>query len=117
MKRYKDTVTVVLRRNVEGASGRLTPEVIGHVTVIGRMHESTTDDITSVTAAGETGRGVLTIKRFTCASYPGDDLSQVIADGVLYNIVGEPKRHRGSRRTRRDVVTLKQAGVVRGARG
>ena len=114
----KDTVTVILRETREGASGRLVPVEVGRVTVVGRMHESTSTDIQDVAAVGEAGVGVLTLKRFTCRHYPGDDLSQVIdAEGVKYNVAGEPKRHRASRRTRRDAVLLRQTGVKRGIRG
>lgn len=110
-----DVVVCVLRENREGERGRLVPVEIGRVSVPGRMQQSTTDDISAYAAAGETG--VLNMKRFYCRSFPGDDLSQVIdSEGVLYNVVGEPKRHRGSTRTARDVVTLRQASVKRGLR-
>lgn len=110
-----DVVVCVLRENREGERGRLVPVEIGRVSVPGRMQQSTTDDISAYAAAGETG--VLNLKRFYCRSFPGDDLSQVIdSEGVLYNVIGEPKRHRGSTRTARDVVTLRQASVKRGLR-
>ncbi|CAM2928749.1 hypothetical protein LA343_11525 [Corynebacterium falsenii] len=110
-----DRVVVLLRENREGERGRLEPVVVGRTAVDGRLQESSSADIQSYAAAGESG--VLNMKRFYCRTFPGDDLSQVIdADGVLYNVVGEPKRHRGSRRTARDVVYLKQAGVKRGVR-
>lgn len=109
------TVTVVLREMRDGDRARQVPVETGRVTVYGRLQESSTEDITAAAAAGETG--VLTIKNFICSRFPGDDLSQVIdGDGVLYNVVGEPKRHRGSRATARDVVRLREAGVVRGGR-
>ncbi|MGO2665703.1 hypothetical protein ACTXK0_05260 [Corynebacterium variabile] len=108
-------VVVILREMVEGERGRLVPTETGRVNCYGRLQESSTEDITAAAAAGETG--VMTIKNFITAHFPGDDLSQVIdGDGVLYNVVGEPKRHRGSRATSRDVVRLRQAGVVRGVR-
>lgn len=110
-----DRVVVLLRENREGERGRLEPVVVGRIAVEGRLQESSSADIEAYAAAGETG--VLNMKRLYCRSFPGDDLSQVLdADGVLYNVVGEPKRHRGSRRTARDVVYLKQAGVKRGVR-
>lgn len=110
-----DRVVVLLRENREGERGRLEPVVVGRVAVDGRLQESSSADIEAYATAGESG--VLNMKRLYCRSFPGDDLSQVLdADGVLYNVVGEPKRHRGSRRTARDVVYLKQAGVKRGVR-
>lgn len=110
-----DRVVVLLRENREGERGRLEPVVVGRIAVEGRLQESSSADIEAYATAGESG--VLNMKRLYCRSFPGDDLSQILdADGVLYNVVGEPKRHRGSRRTARDVVYLKQAGVKRGVR-
>lgn len=115
LRQGKDTVVVLLRENREGERGRPVPVVVGRVSVTGRMQESTTADIEALAAAGE--RQVLNLRRFICRSFPGDDLAQVIdGDGVLWNVVGEPLRHRGSRRTTRDSVTLRQAGVKRGVR-
>lgn len=83
------------------------------MTVFGRLQESTVDDIQAYTGAID--HGVLHMKRFYCAVFPGDDLSQVLdEDGRLYDVVGEPKHHHGSRRTRRDSVMLRQVAVVRG---
>lgn len=108
-------VTVILRERMEGARGRMEAVETGRVTVWGRIQQSRTEDIEALAAAGETQ--VLNIRRLYCRSFPGDDLSQVVdVEGVLYNVVGEPKRHRGSRRTARDVVTLRQAGAKRGLR-
>lgn len=105
-------VHVILRRHVEGKHGRLVAEEYKRVTMTVRMQQSTTDDITAYAAAGE--RGVLNLKRLYCQRFPGDDLSQVIdTDGVVYEVVGEPKRHRGSAGTTRDVVTLRQTAVLR----
>lgn len=108
-------VTVILRENQMGERGRLIPVEKERVTVYGRLQQSTVDDVQTVAASGDTA--VMNLQRFYCRSFPGDDLSQVIdEEGVLYNVVGEPKRHRGSRRTQRDVVQLRQAGVKRGQR-
>lgn len=109
------TVIVVLRERVMGDRGVKVPREVGRVTVDGRLQESSSEDIVATATAGE--EGVLSMRTFICSRFPGDDLSQVIdGDGILYNVVGEPKRHRGSRRTSRDVVRLKQAGVKRGVR-
>lgn len=111
----KDACVVILRENREGERGHPVPTEVGKVLVTGRFQESTTSDIQAYAAAGETQ--VLTMKRFICRRFPGDDLSQIVdKDGVLWSVVGEPKRHRGSRRTARDVVLVKQAGVRRGIR-
>ncbi|RAV34253.1 hypothetical protein [Corynebacterium heidelbergense] len=110
-----DRVVVVLREMRPGKRGVDVPTEIGRVSCLGRMQESTSTDVQAYAAAGETG--VLNLKRFYTRVFPGDDLSQVIdADGVLWNVVGEPKRHRGSRGTARDVVALRQSGVRRGVR-
>lgn len=111
-----DAVVVILREHREGPRGRMEPVEVGRVRCVGRMQQSTVEDITAFAAAGE--QQVLNLQRFYCRHFPGDDLSQVIGEnGVLYTVVGEPKRHHGSRRTQRDVVTLRQTGVERGVRG
>lgn len=108
-------LVVILREKKPGERGVLVPTETGRVRCDGRLQESTSDDIQTAAAAGE--NGVLSMKTLICRRFPGDDLSQVIdGDGVLYNVVGEPKRHRGSRATARDVVSLRQAGVKRGVR-
>lgn len=110
-----DEVIVILREEVEGSRGAKEKVEVGKVRLSCRVQESTTDDIQNAAAAGE--EGVLHMKTLRCARFPGDDLSQVVDEhGTLFNVVGEPKRHRGSRRTQRDVVTLKQAGARRGVR-
>lgn len=109
------SVVVILREMQEGDRGRLVPTEIGRVACHGRLQESSSEDITVAAAAGETG--ILSMKTLITRCFPGDDLSQVLdGDGALYNVVGEPKRHRGSRATARDVVSLRQAGTKRGAR-
>ena len=116
--RSPDTVVVILRENREGDRGHAVPVEVGRVVRSGRLQESTVDDVQTVLAAGVTDRRVLSMKTFICADFPGDDLAQVEdADGVVYDVVGEPKRMRGSQRTARDVVRLKSTGVVRGLRG
>lgn len=116
--RSPDTVVVILRENREGDRGHLVPVEVGRVVRHGRLQESTADDVQTVLAAGVTDQRVLSLKTFICADFPGDDLAQVEdAAGVVYDVVGEPKRMRGSRRTHRDVVRLKSTGVVRGLRG
>lgn len=112
----KDRAVVILREHREGERGFPVPTEIGKVVVAGRFQESSSSDIQAYASAGE--KQVLNLKRFICRRFPGDDLSQVIdGDGVLWNVVGEPKRFRGSRRTSRDAVLLRQAGVKRGLRG
>lgn len=107
-----DKVTVILRRMEETPTsrGRKVPVETGRVECWGRLQESSTEDITAYAAAGEAG--VLHTRRFYTRSFPGDYLSQVVdAAGRVYEVVGEPKQHRGSRRTARDVVVLKQKGA------
>lgn len=119
--RTKDKVTLILRHNEEGATGRFEPVEDTRITAFGRMNESSTTDIQDVTAAGEVGVSVLTMKRLTLTGrYIGiaDDLTQVIdAAGVKYSVVGEPKRHRGFRATQRDVLLLRATAAGRGVRG
>lgn len=115
LRRGKDNAVVILREHRAGERGRLIPVEIGQVVVEGRFQESTISDIEAMAAAGE--QQVLHTRRFICRRFPGDDLSQVLdSEGVLWNVIGEPKRHRGSRRTARDSVLLRQAGVKRGVR-
>lgn len=106
-------VTVVLREMQVGKHGRLVPVETGRVECWGRIQPATTEDIAGLASAGETQ--VLNMKNFFCRFFPGDDISQVIDHtGTIYNVVGEPQRHRSSRRTSRDVVKLKQTSVNRG---
>lgn len=115
LRRGKDSCAVILREHREGERGFPIPVEVGAVHVVGRFQELESSDVIASAASGE--RQVLNLRKFICRNFPGDDLSQVLdADGVLWNVVGEPKRHRGSRRTSRDVVFLRQAGVKRGVR-
>ena len=108
---------MILRENREGDRGHVVPVEVGRVVCHGRLQESTAEDIQTTVAVGVTDQRVLSMKTFICSDFPGDDLAQVEGrDGTLYDVVGEPKRMRGSRRTRRDVVRLKSTGVVRGVR-
>lgn len=112
LRRGKDMVTVILRENRVGPRGVKDTVPIGEVDVLGRMQQVSSSDVQAFAAAGESQ--VLQLKRFYCRSFPGDDLSQVVdGDNIIYNVVGQPQRHIGSRRTARDVVTLRQAGVKR----
>ena len=117
----KDKVTLILRGNVVGESGRLEPRELSRVTAYGRMNEASSTDIQDITSAGEVGTSVLTTKRLTLhGQYTdiADDMTQVIdASGIKYNIIGEPKRHRGFRATRRDVLLLRAVKAGRGVRG
>lgn len=119
--RTKDKVTLILRHNEEGETGRIEPVEDTRITAFGRMNESSTTDIQDITAVGEVGVSVLTTKRLTLAGkYIGiaDDLTQVIdAAGVKYNVIGEPKRHRGFRAIQRDVLLLRATAAGRGVRG
>lgn len=108
-------VQVVLREMRKGTTGHLSPVEVGRVLVWGRLQQSSTDDISAVSASGD--QAVLNLKRFYCRDFPGDDLSLVVdGEGVTYQVVGEPKRHRGSRGTARDSVLLRQQSVKRGIR-
>lgn len=106
-----DKVTVVLHERRE-VRGRMQTVETGRVECYGRLQESSSEDIATYASAGE--QGVLSMRRLYTRRFPGDDLSTVIdGDGVSYAVVGDPKRHQGSRRTRRDVVTLRKKGLVR----
>lgn len=108
-----DRVTVILRERVEGEKGRSVEREVSRCTVFGRMQESNSEDLQVFAAAGE--QGIKVLRRFYCAAFPGDELSQVKdSHGDLWSVVGSPKRHRGSRRTRRDSVLLKRIGTGRG---
>ncbi len=98
------TVTVVLRREVKDRRGKMVPEEVGRVLCRGFLQESSSSDVERY--AG-TGVAVADLRRFiTMEGFPGDANSLVVADGVIYEVVGAPKRHRNSRATAHDAVTL-----------
>lgn len=99
-----DTVTVILREVVTDSRGHHVPQEVGRVLCRGMVHVSTQADVERY--AG-TGMAVQDMRRFVTREFPGDDVSQVIlSDGVVYDVVGAPKRFRNSRMTSRDVVML-----------
>lgn len=109
-----DRVAVIKRERVEGKNGRRVFREVGRETIFGRIQEASTEDLQAFAAAGE--QGVKHLRRFYCAGFPGDNLSLVKdSGGVLWDVVGDPKRHRGSRRTRRDEVVLRRVGVENGS--
>lgn len=109
-----DVVTVVIRERQTTPTGHTKLSEVRRVELRCRLQESTTDDITALAAAGETA--VLHMRRLYCQHFPGDDISQVVeSSGRVWNVVGEPKRHRQARGTSRDVVMLRAAGAERAA--
>lgn len=98
------TVTVILYRAVVDDRGKTTKAEVGRVLATGRLQPSTSADVERYASAGV---AVYETMRFICKNYPGDDLSEVIdAEGVRYEVVGAPRRHRSSRATHRDIVLL-----------
>lgn len=98
------TVTVVIYRAVVNERGKVDKAEVGRVLVTGRLQPSTQADVERYAGAG---KAVYDTMRFICKQFPGDDLSEVIdADGITYEVLARPKRHRSSRATSRDVVLL-----------
>lgn len=116
LRRGNDRLLVWHREAREGATGRTVYVDVGEpVEIYGRLQPATDNDIQVVGLAGESGEAVLTLRRLSCPSFPGDDLARVVdADGREYEVVGEPTRHRESKGTRRDTVLLRQKGLKRG---
>lgn len=97
-------VTVVLFRSRIDPRGKMSREEVGRVLVDGRLQPSTQEDVERYAGSG---KAVHDAMRFICKRFPGDDQSQVLDEqGILYEVIGRPKRHRSSRMTSRDVVLL-----------
>ena len=96
-------VVVVLRRIEVDSSRRRVPVEYGRVLCTGRIQAASSSDVERLAGSGVS---VVDTMRFITGQFPGDDLSLVVDGDVTYEVVGAPRRHRGSRRTARDVVYL-----------
>lgn len=105
-----DTVTVIVRAMGKDSRNARVPVEVGRVLCRGRLQPATQADVERLQGSGTS---VLELWRFSCAQFPGDDISQVEADGRLFDVVATPARHRSSRNTRRDVVLLSAANQQR----
>ncbi|QGJ94141.1 head-to-tail stopper [Corynebacterium phage EmiRose] len=103
-------VIVILRKNQHRQDGSLETVEVGRVVCTGTFHEAGESDITRYES---TGQAVSELQRFVTKSFPGDDLSQVLCNGVTYDVVATPRRYRNSRMTKRDVVMLTAQTQVR----
>lgn len=107
---HKDTVVVILRTMGKDSRGAMVPTELARVICTGSLHEATQADVERYAGSGV---AVYDLKRFVTYDFPGDDISQVEVDGVVYDVVGAPKRYRNSRMTARDVVLLSATKQVR----
>lgn len=72
------------------------------VTVRGRWQASTSDE------AADEGQQTNTFYRFICRDFPAGPYARVEFDGSDWDVVGDPKIHRGSAMTRHATVRLKE---------
>jgi hypothetical protein len=94
---YPDTVET----SDEYGNRILGPAPTG-VQVRGRFQPSTADESAAL------GQQAFTMYRFTCREFPSGPYGRVAFDGSDWDIVGEPKQHRGSSTTRHVTVWLKE---------
>lgn len=75
------------------------------VTVRGRVQPASSDELTALGLVTET------VVRFISRSFPGGPWARVEFDGREWDVVGEPRVHRGSPRTAHKTVYLKARTV------
>jgi hypothetical protein len=54
------------------------------------------------------GQETTTLYRFLCRDFPAGPYAKVTFDGADWDVVGEPKKHRGSAATRHTTVLLRE---------
>lgn len=99
-----DTITVY--PEVESTDARYGNRILGPddegVTIRGRWQPGAAEE--SATQGQET----TTLYRFLCREFPAGPYAKVTFDGSDWDVVGEPKQHRGSAATRHVTVLLKE---------
>lgn len=95
---YPATVTTTDPRYGNKITG---PSPTG-VTVRGRWQPSTAEE------SAELGQQTSTVYRFLTRDFPSGPYGRVSFDGSDWDIIGEPKKHRGSALTRHTTVFLKE---------
>lgn len=107
--RATDRVTVICRHPVYDEGEFLRYEETARIGVTGRVTAVSTDEAGQLGAAGVDA--ATTVKRLRCFEYPGDEHSQVITgDGVLYDVIGEPRRATHMRLRPQDSVLMRRIG-------
>lgn len=103
-----DVLTVYPEIEVEDGYGG-TKRVPGPTAVQVRGRFQPRGQVEAFTAgeSASTGQEVDSVYRFICRVFPGGAFAKAEFDGREWEVLGEPRRHRGSPRTRHDTVMLK----------
>lgn len=89
--RATDRVTVILRKPVYDDGEFLEYQETDRIDITARITTVTAEEASLLGGAGVDDP--LTVKRLRCHGFPGDGHSQIIdGTGVLFDVVGEPKR-------------------------
>lgn len=102
-----DVVTVYAETEITDDYGNrvLVPSDSG-VDVRGRCQPSTAEE------SAVLGQQTSTTYRFLCRDFPAGPYARVVFDGSDWDVVGEPKKHRGSALTRHSTVWLKERAPI-----
>ena len=76
------------------------------VTVLGRWQPSTAEESASL------GQQTETVYKFICREFPGGPHASVDYDDTAWDVIAEPRVHRGSAATRHVTVYLKERNGV-----
>ena len=75
------------------------------IEVHGRWQPGTAEESASL------GQQTFTVYRFLCREFPAGPFARVHFDGSTWDVVGEPKRHRGSALTQHVTVWMRERAV------
>jgi hypothetical protein len=97
--------TVVVHVEVETTDdygNRIMAPEVSTTTVRGRWQPSSAEE------SADLGQQTNTVYRFLCRDFPGGPYASVEYDGIQWDVIAEPRRHRGSSTTRHVTVYLKE---------
>lgn len=107
--RASDRVTVILRKPEYDSGEFLGYEETDRIDITARITTVTAEEASLLGGAGVDNP--LTVKRLRCHGFPGDEHSQVIdGAGVLFDVIGEPKRANQMTVRPNDSVLLQRIG-------
>lgn len=94
---YADTVTTT-----DGYGNKVKGPAASGTDIRGRWQPSTAEE------TAELGQQTTTVYRFLCRDFPAGPWSRATFDGSTWDVVGEPRRHRGSETTRHVTVYFRK---------
>lgn len=98
-----DVVTVYAEvESTDDYGNRILGPAENGVEVRGRWQPSSSDE------SADLGQQTFTAYRFLCRTFPAGPYGRVVFDGSDWDVVGDPKRHRGSALTSHVTVFLKE---------